>query len=156
MYIVDNTKATSNNCSSCCSGSSGAGGAGSGGSISTDEMLTEDDAMWLNETRGENSMVGMSNAETKYERGNKPRGESRKDKKNEEKEVRISSQFPAKESLPYPVYVRKLGSKFWNPGKSLVTLEVTLTLRQVTRNIPGILPMDKTTLERKQFLSNTG
>ncbi|KAL2714085.1 hypothetical protein V1478_016642, partial [Vespula squamosa] len=48
-------------------------------------------------------------------------------------------QFPAKESLPYPVYVQKLGSEFWNPGKSLVTLEVTLTLRQVTRNIPGIL-----------------
>nr|KAF7417046.1 hypothetical protein H0235_011577 [Vespula pensylvanica] len=56
-------------------------------------------------------------------------------------------QFPAKESLPYPVYVQKLGSEFWNPGKSLVTLEVTLTLRQVTRNIPGILLVDKTTLD---------
>ncbi|KAF7391177.1 hypothetical protein HZH66_009657 [Vespula vulgaris] len=61
--------------------------------------------------------------------------------------ARLSGQFPAKESLPYPVYVQKLGSEFWNPGKSLVTLEVTLTLRQVTRNIPGILLVDKTTLE---------
>ncbi|KAL2743319.1 hypothetical protein V1477_008808 [Vespula maculifrons] len=62
-------------------------------------------------------------------------------------EIHLCTCTIIRQSLPYPVYVQKLGSEFWNPGKSLVTLEVTLTLRQVTRNIPGILLVDKTTLD---------